>query len=130
MLLHPDPYAEVPKKPWNPMLACANPVNSASKMDQPEQPEAPEPWFYGKKFEVWTYVLFTDEEMSAKVRVLCVYNSPPWGIHQPTINDLATLWDVPILLQEKLDELDHISLLAQFLSSVTGKNCSYQVIIW
>ena len=112
MLLHPDPYAEVPKKPWNPMLACANPVNSASKMDQPEQPEAPEPWFYGKKFEVWTYVLFTDEEMSAKVRVPCVYNSPPWGIIQHTINDLATLWDVPILLQEKLDELDLISLLA------------------
>ena len=43
------------------------------------------------------------------------------GHSKISINELSTLWDVPILLQEKLDELDHISLLAQFLSSVPGK---------
>ena len=41
-----------------------------------------------------------------RVRVPCVYNSPPWDIRQPTINEIATLWDVPLLLQEKLEELD------------------------
>ena len=55
------------------------------------------------------------------MRVPCVYNYPPWGILQLTINELARLWDVPLLLQEKLEELDEKSLLVQFLSSVSGK---------
>ena len=41
-----------------------------------------------------------------RVRLPCVYNSPPWVIWQLNINELATLWDVPMLLQEKWEELD------------------------
>ena len=55
-----------------------------------------------------------------RVRVPCVYNSPPWGIRKLTINELTTLWYVPLLLQEKLEELDKESLLVQFLSLVPG----------
>ena len=40
------------------------------------------------------------------MQISCVYNSPPWGIFQLTINDLAILWGVPLLLQEKLEEFD------------------------
>ena len=55
------------------------------------------------------------------MRVPCFYNSLPWGIQKLTINKLATLWDAPLLLHEKLEELDKKSLLVQFLSSVPGK---------
>ena len=56
------------------------------------------------------------------MQVSCVYNSLQWDIHQLTINGMDTLWDVPLLLQEKLEELDKKHLLFQFLSSVPGKN--------
>ena len=55
------------------------------------------------------------------MRVPCVYNSPPWGIRQFTINELATLWDVPLFLKEKLEELDKSPCWFNFLSSVPGK---------
>ena len=43
------------------------------------------------------------------------------GILQLTINDLDTLWYVPMLLQEKLEELDQKSLLDNFMLSVPRK---------
>ena len=55
------------------------------------------------------------------MRVPCVYNSLPWFIRQLAINELATLWGVPLLLLEKLEGLDKKSLLVQFLSSVLGR---------
>ena len=85
------------------MLASLDPVNSADKMDQQAQPEAPEAWVYGTEFDVCPYGLFTDGKMSAKVRVSCVYNYHPWVIIQLTITELATIWDVPMLLQENLE---------------------------
>ena len=121
ILLHLDTYAEVPKKPWNPTLDSLNPVNSEVKMSQPAQPEEPEARVYGSKFDVWPYILFPAVKMTAKVRVSCVYNYLTWGIRQLTINYMAMLWDVPMLLQEKLEEIDQKSLSVQFLSSVPGK---------
>ena len=121
MILHPSPYAEVPKQPWNPMLASVNLVNSSVTMSQLAQPEYPEAWMYGLNPDVWPYGLFPAGRMSAKVWVSCVYNSPLWGIRQLTINNVSTLWDVPLLLQDKLEELDQKSLLVKFLSSVPGK---------
>ena len=91
ILLRPVPYAEVTKKPWNPMLDSMNPVNLADKMDQPAQLDAPEAWVYGPKLEVWPYGLFTDRKMSTKVWVPCVYNYLPWGNLQLTINELDNL---------------------------------------
>ena len=121
MILHPGPYAEVPKQPCNDMLASVNAVNSTLKMIQPEQPEDPEARVYGSEFEVWPYGLFPVGKIIAKMRVYCVYNYLPLVILQLTINELSTLWDVHMLLQEKLEELDQKTLLVQFLSSVLGK---------
>ena len=59
--------------------------------------------------------------MSTKLRVYCVYNSPPRVILQLTINNIATLWDVALLLQEQLEEVDQTPLLGQLFSSVPGK---------
>ena len=56
-----------------------------------------------------------------RVQAPCVYNSAPWGIRQLSINDLATPWDVPLLLQNKLEKLDKKYLLVQFLSLVPEK---------
>ena len=102
ILLHPSPYAELPKQPCDPIFHSVNPVNSAVTMSQPSQPKEPEAWVYESKSEVCPYGLFTAGQMIAKVRLSFVYNSLPWVIRQLTINDLATLWDVPLLLQEKL----------------------------
>ena len=121
MLLHPSPYAEIQKKPWNPMLASVNPVTSAVPKSQLTQPDNPEARVYGSKAEVWPYGLFPAGHMRKGVRVPCVYNYPPWGILQLTINELATIWDVPLLLQDKLEELDKKFLLVQFFSLVPGK---------
>ena len=76
---------------------------------------------YVLKFEVWPYGLLPVVQTSAKMQVYCVYNSPPWGICQLTINYLAMLWYVSILMKDKLEELDKKSLLVQFFSSVPGK---------
>ena len=41
MLLHPSPYTEVTKQPWNPMLTSVNPVSSDVTMTQLTNPEEP-----------------------------------------------------------------------------------------
>ena len=76
---------------------------------------------YGSNTKVVSYGLLPAGRMGQKVWVHCFYNSPPWGIRQLTINELATLWDVPLLLQENLENVDRKSLLVKFLSSVPGK---------
>ena len=91
MLLQPSPYAEIPKQPWNPMLATVNPVNSEVPKSQPAQPNNPEAQVYVSEAEVWPYGLLPAGNMGKRVRVLCVYNNPPWDILQLTINDLAKL---------------------------------------
>ena len=121
MLLHPCPYEDIPKQPWNPMLASVNPLNSAVSKSQPSQPNNPEARVYGSNTEVWKYVLLPAGHMVKMVQLPCVYNYPPWEIQQLTTNELATLWDVPLLLQEKSEELDKKSLLVQYLTSVLGK---------
>ena len=88
------------------MFASVNPVTSAVPNIQPAQPENTESWVYVSKSEVWPYGLFLAVHMGKEVGVYCIYNYPLWGIQQLTINDLATLWDIPMLLQEKLEELD------------------------
>ena len=75
---------------------------------------------YVLKAEVWPYELFPAGHMGTKVRLPLVYNSPPWGIRQLTISELATLWNVPLLLQEKLEEFDKKYLLVQKHLSVPG----------
>ena len=84
------------------MLDSMSPVTSAVPKIQPEQPDNPEAWVYGSKAKVYPYGLLPAGHMEKRVRVPCFFNSPQWGIRQLTINDLATLWDVPLLLQEKL----------------------------
>ena len=116
MMLYPGTYTEVPNQLWNPMLASINPFNLEIKMDQPAQPEVPEDWVYGMKSKVWPYGLVPFGKISAKVWVSCDYTSPPWVVHHITINELATLCDVPLFLQDKLEELYQTHLLVQFLS--------------
>ena len=84
------------------MLDSVNTVTSAFPKSQLFQPENPEARVYVSKAEVWPYGLFPAGHMVQKVQVPCFYNYPPWGIQQLTINELANLWDVPLLLQEKL----------------------------
>ena len=122
MLPYPIQYAEIPKQPWNPILASVNPVILKFTRRQPEQPDKPEDWVYGSKSEVWPYGLFPGGNISTKVRVSCVYNSTQWGVFQLTINDLYTLWDVPLLLQEKLEELDKNPCWFNFCHQFRGKH--------
>ena len=123
-LAHAGTYAEIPNQPWNPMLASVNLVILEATRIQPEQPEKPEDWVYGSKSEVWPYGLFPGGNISTKVRVSCVYNSTQWGVFQLTINDLYTLWDVPLLLQEKLEELDKNPCWFNFCHRFRGKHWS------
>ena len=55
------------------------------------------------------------------MRVYFVYNSPPWVIRQLTINDLDTLWDIPLLMQDNLEELYQTLLLGGIVLSVPGE---------
>ena len=103
------------------MLASMNPLTSEVSNIKTAQPYNPEARVYGSNAEVWPYGLLPAGHIGKRVRVPCVYNTTLWGILKITINELAMLWDVPLLLQEKLEELDKTSLLVQFLSSVPGK---------
>ena len=47
MLIHPYPYAEMPKQPWNTILAGVNPFTSKGSMRQPKLPDNPEGKVYG-----------------------------------------------------------------------------------
>ena len=124
MLLRPSPYAEIPKQPWNPMLASVDPMSSAVTMSQPAQPEDTEAWVYGSKSKVWTYGLFPVVKISAKVRVYFVYNSPSWSIRQLTTNELDNLWDFPLVLQEKLENLIKNTFWLKKFHQFQGKYCS------
>ena len=66
MLIHPCPYAEIPKQPWNPILASVNPVTSVVTKIQPAQPKKPEVRVYGSKAEVWPYGLLPAGYMGKK----------------------------------------------------------------
>ena len=101
MLLHPSTYSDIPKQPWNHMLDSMNPVTSAVLNIQPAQPDNSGARVYVSNSEVWKYGLLSAGKMGKRVRVHCVYNTPQWGIQKITINDMDTLWDVPMLLQEK-----------------------------
>ena len=79
MILNLSPYAEIPKQPWNPMLASVNPVYSEVTKSQPAQPEKPDDWVYGLKAAVWPYGLLFAGHMVTKVQVPCVYKYPPWS---------------------------------------------------
>ena len=103
------------------MLDSLNPFTSAFTKSQTEQSDNPEDRVYGSNAKVWPYGLFPAGNMDKKVQVPCAYNYPPWDIQQLIINELDTLWYVPLLLYEKLEELDKKSLLNQFLSSAPGK---------
>ena len=46
MLLHPSPYIDIPKQPWNPMLGSVNPVNTEVQNIQQAQPDNPESQVY------------------------------------------------------------------------------------
>ena len=78
-------------QPWYHMLASVNPVTSEVPKSQLAQPDNPEARVYGSMAEVWPYGLFHAVHMLKRVQVPCVYNSPPWGIRQLTINEVATL---------------------------------------
>ena len=80
ILLYPSPYSDIPKQPWNPLLASVNPVTSAVPKIQPEQTGNPEARVYGSKAEVWTYGLFPSGHMGKRVRVPYVYNYSQWVI--------------------------------------------------
>ena len=73
------------------------------------------------KSNFWPYGLFTSGQISAKVQASRVYNFLTWVIILLTINDLDNLWYVPLLLQEKLEEIDQTTLLVNFLLLVPGK---------
>ena len=73
------------------MLDSVNPVNLAVPNIQLAKPNNPEAWVYVSNSEVCSYGLFPAGHMGKRVRVPCVYNSPPWGIRKLTINALATL---------------------------------------
>ena len=88
------------------MLASVNPVTSVVPKIQPAQPDNPEARMYGSMAEVWPYGLFPAVHMGKRLRVTFVYDSPPWGILQLATYELATLWGVHPLLQEKLEEIN------------------------
>ena len=67
MPLRPCPYSDIPKQPWNPMLASVNPLTSVVTKSQPVQPENPEDRLYVSKAEVWPYGLFPAGHMGKKV---------------------------------------------------------------
>ena len=124
ILIHPSPYVEITKQHWNPMLDSVNPLISSVPNSQPAQPDNPEARVYGSKAEVWPYGLFPAGKMGKRVQAPCVYNPPPWVIRQLTINELYTLWDVPLLLQEKLEELDKNSCWFNFCHRCRVRRCS------
>ena len=74
--------------------------------------------------EVWPYGLFPAVHMLKRVWVPFVYNSPPWVIRQLTINEVATLWYVPLLLQDELEELDENPCWFNFFHRCRGERCS------
>ena len=72
MLLRPCTYAEMPKQPWNPMLAGVNPVTSAVTKSQLAEHDEPKARMYGPKSEVWPYGLFTAGHMEKSAGILCL----------------------------------------------------------
>ena len=75
-----DVGKDISNQPWDHILASVNPVTSSVPKSQPAQPNNPESRVYGSMAGVWLYGLFPAGHMGKRVRVPCVYNSPPWVI--------------------------------------------------
>ena len=71
---------EISNQPWDHILDSVNPVTYAVPKSQPAQPDNTQALVYGSMAEVWPYGLLPAGHMRKRVRVPCVYNSPPWGI--------------------------------------------------
>ena len=77
-------------------------------------------WKDGTK--ILPFGLFPASCPASLVRVPCVFNTPvKWGVHQLTQEEAATLWDVPLLLQERLTRDGYSTMLERFLHGVPGK---------
>jgi hypothetical protein len=110
------------KQPWIPLQAALHPVTSARPADKPQVPTVRDARVYHDGSEVLPFGLFPASRPASLVRVPCVFNTPvKWGVRQLTQEEAATLWDVPLLLQERLARDGYSTMLGRFLHGVPGK---------
>ena len=78
-------------------------VTSAPPAAKPQARDAREARVYQDGSEVLPFGLFHASRPTSRVRVPCVFNTPvKWGARELTQEEAAILWDVRLLLQERL----------------------------
>ena len=104
------------------MESAIDAVTSAPPAPAPRMTAMTTPSVKWSGREVWPCGLFPVEHKSTLVRVRCVFNvTTRWGTRALTPFELATLWDVPILLQEYIRSQGWHTLLERFTHIVPGK---------
>ena len=129
ILLVPDCLASthsdnrsVPRQPWMPLHGSLNPVTGADFAESPTPPDRVGPEVYWENGVVMPYGLFPAHDLTADVRVTCVYNTPSfWGTRRLSPVELADLYDVPLRVQEYAVANGSHLLLAEFLRATPGK---------
>ena len=116
------PYPPLPSQPWTPMEASVNSVTSATPALPPSVSGTQSPAVSWSGLEIMPFGLFPSSHKSARVRVRCVFNVPSkWGSRSLTVPELSALWDVPILLQDRVLREFSTGLLHRFTQGVPGK---------
>lgn len=111
----------LPSQPWVPVEAAIDSrigAKAAAPLPRPVQRSAEVVW---EGDHVSPYGLFPADSVGAVVRVPCVFLPDGWGSRALRPAELATLWDVPLLLQEWCRDNDMACLLTSLLSAVPGK---------
>ena len=112
----------LPVQPWTPLESAIDAVTSAPAAPAPHMTVMTTPSVKWSGREVWPCGLFPVEHKSTLVRVRCVFNvTTRWGTRALTPFELATLWDVPILLQDYIRSQGWHTLLERFTHIVPGK---------
>ena len=116
----------LPTQGWSSLDGCVDPVTSARDVPEerppPASPQQREGRLVWKGGDLLPWGLFPSDRREVMVRVRCVYNKPSgWGRRRLTVEELAALWDVPILWREWAGRTGLNGLLQAFTDSVPGK---------
>jgi len=113
-------FPPLPCQPWIPIDAFINSVNTARPELEPDVVSRDA--VINEGTQLMPYWLFPAIDPLISVWVHCEYNSPiKWGIRPLLPTELSTMWDVPIVLQEWLQEFSAPVELLALMDGITGK---------
>lgn len=121
-VLAPLPRLELPWNPFDTVLGArefCTPVPNAPLLSSERRPVVH--WRAGGHAAVGSWGLFPSGSSSERVLVPSPFSPSGWGLRILSARELATLHDVPILVQDRFEQLGKTRDLTAFFAAVPAK---------